>query len=278
MRSLLCETATGDTMAQLLAARDAAGRADMVEVRLDGVKDLDVERALHGRRGAVIATCRPRWEGGRFDGDEEARGGLLRRAVDAGAEYVDIEWKALRHEQGLLDQLVRENRERVVISSHYFNGLPGDVCAEARAMRAFGAAVIKIAVTVPRLSDSLPLREVAKGGDAVVIGMGDAGVPSRLLATRFGSRWTYGGHAVAPGQLPVSRMIDEFRFLSITDRTSVYGVAGEAALASAIPATHNAAFAAAGKDAVCVPLPAADEADIATFAVALGIIGWERCT
>ena len=71
--SLLCETVTGDTMAELLAARDAARLADMVELRLDGVHDLDVARALHGRRGRVIVTCRPTWEGGRFDGSEDER-------------------------------------------------------------------------------------------------------------------------------------------------------------------------------------------------------------
>ena len=36
---------------------------------------------------------------------------------------------------------------------------------------------------------------------AIVIGMGDPGIPSRLLASRFGSRWTYAGNAVAAGQV-----------------------------------------------------------------------------
>lgn len=289
MASLLCETVTGATMAQLLAARDAAADVeagvgidvgiDMVELRLDGVKDLDVAGALHGRRTPVIATCRPRWEGGRFEGSEEARRRVLEQALEAGAEYVDVEWKALRQAQGgaRFDDLVQSNRSRIVLSLHDFTGVPADLCTRAGAMRARGAAVIKVAVTAARLSDTLPLRELAKQGDAVVIGMGDAGVPTRLLATRFGSRWTYGGNGVAPGQIPAARMVDEFRFRAITEQTSVYGLAGEAALTSGIPAMRNAAFAAAGVDAVCVPLPAADAADIQTFADALGIIGWERC-
>jgi 3-dehydroquinate dehydratase/shikimate dehydrogenase len=275
MASLLCETVTGDTMAQLLAARDAAAAADVgvdiVELRLDGVKDLDVAGALHGCRARVIATCRPTWEGGRFDGSEDTRRQLLERALAAGADYVDVEWKAR------FDDFVQANRSRVVLSSHDFAGVPADLCTRARAMRATGAAVIKVAVTAVRLSDTLPLRELAKQGDAVVIGMGDAGVPSRLLATRFGSRWTYGGNGVAPGQVPAARMVDEFRFRAITEQTSVYGLAGAAALTSGIPAMRNATFAAAGVDAVCVPLPADDPADIQTFADALGIIGWERC-
>jgi hypothetical protein len=37
-------------MAELRAARDAVTRADMVELRLDGVEDIDVAGALGGRR------------------------------------------------------------------------------------------------------------------------------------------------------------------------------------------------------------------------------------
>ena len=275
MASLLCETVTGDTMAALVSARDGAAaglRADIVELRLDGVRDLDVERALHGRRGPVIVTCRPTWEGGGFAGSEEERKAILRRAVTAGAEYIDVEWKAA------FDDLVHTDTAKVVLSSHDFTGVPADLCPRVRAMRATGASVIKVAVTAARLSDTLPLLEIAKGGDAVVIGMGEAGVPTRLLATRFGSRWTYGGNGIAPGQIPAARMLEEFRFRAITEQTVLYGVAGEGALTSPIPAIRNAAFAAAGRDAVCVPLPAADVADIQTFAEALGIIEWERCT
>jgi 3-dehydroquinate dehydratase/shikimate dehydrogenase len=234
------------------------------------VTDLDVERALQGCRAPVIATCRAAWEGGRFTGSEEQRKAILRRALTAGAEYIDVEWKAG------FDDLVHAGTGRVVLSSHDFTGVPADLCHRVRAMRATGASVIKVAVTTARLSDTLPLLEIARGGDAVVIGMGDAGVPTRLLATRFGSRWTYGGNGIAPGQIPPARMLEEFRFRSITEQTALYGVAGEGVLRSPIPAMRNAAFAAAGRDAVCIPLPAADAADIQTFAEALGIIDWER--
>src|SRR5687768_470980 len=134
MASLLCETVTGDTMAQLLAARDGADAADMVELRLDGVQDLDVARALHRRRAPVIVTCRPTWEGGRFDGGEDARRRVLEQALAAGADYVDVEWKALRQAQGgtlrqtqdraRFDDFVQANRSRFVLSLHDFTGVP----------------------------------------------------------------------------------------------------------------------------------------------------------
>ena len=273
--SLLCETVTGDTMAELIAARNAATAADMVELRLDGVQDLDVAQALHGRRAPVIVTCRPAWEGGRFDGREEERLAVLTRALALGAEYVDLEWRALRHAQGRagFDDLIRAYAARVVVSCHDFIGVPDDLGSLVQAMRSTGARVIKVAVTAARLSDMLPLLDIAKGGDAVVIGMGDAGVPSRLLASRFGSRWTYGGRGVAPGQIPAARMLGQFRFRTVSANTALYGVVGDNVMHSVSPAMHNAAFAAAGLNAVYVPLRAADFADFLMFAEALDISG-----
>src|SRR5262245_249299 len=265
--SLLCETVTGTTTAELVAARDAATRADMVEVRLDGVADPDVAQALHGRRVPVIVTCRPRWEGGRFDGSEEERRRLLTSAFESGAEYVDIEWRAE------FADLIRTYPQRALVSSHDFAGVPDDLCGRARAMRATGAVVIKVAITAGRLSDTLPLLEIAKAGDTVVIGMGDAGMPSRLLAARFGSRWTYSGNGVAPGQVPTGVMLDRFRFRDVGADAAVYGVVGDNVMHSLSPVMHNAAFAAAAIDAVYVPLRAADFDDFLTFADGLGVAG-----
>jgi 3-dehydroquinate dehydratase/shikimate dehydrogenase len=140
-------------------------------------------------------------------------------------------------------------------------------------MRQVGAAVIKVAVMTERLTDTLPLLEIARGGQAVVIGMGEAGVPSRLLATRYGSRWTYAGDGVAPGQIPACRMAGEFRARVVGPRTRLFGVVSRNAMHSVSPAMHNAAFAAAGIDAVYVPLRAADFDDFLAFAEALGIEG-----
>ena len=265
--ALLCETVTGATMAELTVARGRAVAADMVEVRLDGVRDLDVAQALHGARVPVIVTCRPAWEGGRFDGSEEERHAVLASALALGAAYVDVEWRAG------FDDLIRANGSKIVVSSHDFAGVPDDLCTRARAMRSTGAALIKVAVTAARLSDTLALLDIAKGGDAVVIGMGDAGVPSRLLASRFGSRWTYGGSGVAPGQMPAARMVEQFRFRTVGANTALYGVVGDNVMRSISPVMHNAAFAAAGLDAVYVPLRTADFADFLGFAEALGIAG-----
>jgi 3-dehydroquinate dehydratase / shikimate dehydrogenase len=271
--SLLCETVTARSTADLRAARDAAV-ADMVELRLDGVGDLDVGGALADRSKPVLVTCRPEWEGGQFTGSEEERHRILAQALDHGADFVDVEWATLHgvHKPDFSD-IVNRAPSRIVVSSHDFDGVPRDLDARARDMRGFGASVIKIAVMPQRLRDTLPLLEIGRHGDAVVVGMGPAGVPTRLLAARFGSRWSYAGNGVAPGQIPASRMLSQFRFHDVGPATRIFGVVSSIALHSFSPLLHNTAFAAGGIDAIYVPLQTTEFSDFETFAAALGIEG-----
>ena len=272
--ALLCETVTGQSMAELLAARDSATHGDMVELRLDGVADLDVAAALEGRRVPALVTCRPTWEGGRFDGSEETRAAILARALEVGAEFVDIEWRAASRSNGVdFGGLVSRNAARVVVSSHDFEGVPKDLDDRVRAMRSLGAGSIKVACAVSRLTETLALKRIGEGGDAIVIGMGDAGVPSRLLAAHYGSRWTYAGRGVAPGQMPAETMADDFHFFRVGPETRIFGVVSSNAMHSLSPVMHNAAFEAAGIDAVYVPLRAGDFADFLSYADAMGIEG-----
>ncbi len=270
----LCVAVTGRTTAELRAQRDAAARwADLIELRLDGVRDLDVAGALAERPRPVIVTCRPVWEGGAFAGSEDERRRILAEALARGAEYVDVEYRAR------FDDLLRNRRgRRIVLSLHDFAGVPTDVADLARAMLATGAEVVKLAVMPAALADLVRLREVAAmvragGAEVVVLAMGSLGTPTRVLAAHFGSRWTYAGAGLAPGQLPPEPLIEQFRFRQITAATAVYGVAGRPIGHSLSPAMHNAAFRAAGLDAVYVPLEAADAEDLLTFVRAFGVRG-----
>lgn len=271
--SLLCATVTAAGMAGLIEARDRASAvADLVELRLDGVQGLDVPGALAGRRGPVIVTCRPVREGGRFDGAEEERLLTLDRAAALGAEYVDIEWDSVH-----APLVARRGGRGVIVSWHDFHGVPADLEGRLAAMRTVGAEVVKIAVTARGLADNLPLlalgRESVGHGRVALVAMGDAGLPSRVLAARFGSCWAYSGDAVAPGQMAPERMVSEFRFRSIAATSRIFGLVGRPVGHSVSPAMHNAAFDATGVDAVYVPLAARDMADFRAFADAMGVAG-----
>ena len=279
MNAKVCATVTGATTEELRANRDraAAADADLIELRLDCVRDPDVTGALAGRRRPVLVTCRPTWEGGRFDGPEERRRALLAEALELGADYVDVEWQA-----GFADLIRARAGRNIVVSMHDFGGVPRDLGDRYHAMRATGAEVVKIAVQAECLSDTVALLElseqmtVGEPRDAeprVLIAMGAAGVATRVLPDRFGSGWTYAGEGVAPGQIDLGRLLDEFRFRVISGSADVYGVLGAPLAHSLSPAMHNAGFGALAKDAIYLPLEARDVDDFATFADALGIRG-----
>jgi len=272
MDPFLCVTVTGATTAELRKRRDAVADADLVELRLDTVSDPDVAGALADRRLPVIVTCRPTWEGGQFRGSEEERRRLLAEALTRGAEYVDVEWRA--H----FDDLIAGcGGRRIVLSTHDFDMMPIDLVARLHAMRSTGAEIVKLAVRPTRLTDCLPLLEIAAAADKraglVVIGMGEYGLATRILASRFGSKWTYAGSLTDVGQLTPEKLLDEYRFRTLSRDTDVYGIVGRPVAHSVSPAMHNAAFRAARLDAVYLPLPAADADDFVNFARAFGVKG-----
>lgn len=266
-------------MDELRRARDAAAAtADLVELRLDSVDRPDVAGALDGRLRPVVITCRPAWEQGGFTGAEEDRRRLLSEASAAGAEFVDVEARA-----GFACDLIRSRRGRgVVVSMHAYGAPPADLHERAAAMRASGAEIVKIAIEAQRLSDTLPLFDLADrlmSGDAdpatghVLIAMGQPGVPTRILAARLMNRWTYAGDGVAPGQMPAGRLLNEFKFRRIRPDAALYGVAGDPIGHSLSPAMHNAGFAALGLNAAYLPLQTGDALDFVAFARALKLRG-----
>ena len=141
-------------------------------------------------------------------------------------------------------------------------------------MRATGAEIVKVAVLSRSLSDNLRLLSLSNStGKTVVIGMGPAGLPTRVLAAHFGSCWSFAGDGHAPGQIMASRMLGEFRFREITPRTAIYGITGAPLSHSVSPSMHNAVFRAAGVDAVYMPMVATSADDFLTFANAIGVKG-----
>lgn len=271
-KPLLCVTVTAPTMAELRSRRDEVTDADLVELRLDTVGDPNVTGALAGRRRPVIIACRPSWEGGQFAGSEAERRRILADAVAQGAEYVDVEWRAR------FDELVAHaGGRRIVLSFHDFDGMPAGLTGQVQAMRSTGADVVKIAVKTTQLSDCVPLLDLGaqagRQGGLIVIGMGEHGLATRVLPARFGSLWTYAGGERHVGQVSASTLVNDYRFRTLSESTSVYGLVGFPLSHSVSPAMHNASFAAARLDAVYLPFPAVSAEDFVTFGKAFGIRG-----
>jgi 3-dehydroquinate dehydratase / shikimate dehydrogenase len=270
----LCVAVSAPTMEDLRRARDAAEGADLVELRLDSVDRPDAAGALEGRRRPVIVTCRPRWEGGGFDGSEEERRRVLESALRLGAEFVDLEAAA-----SFTPALIQARAGRgIIVSRHWFDPPVTDLASTYAALRWMGAEVTKLAIPATRLADTLALFELAAAqrddpSGHVLIGMGAPGIPSRVLAAKLRNLWTYAGDGVAPGQLPLARMLRDFRFRRIAADSTLFGVVGNPIAHSRSPAMHNAGFAAVGLNAAYVPLEASDADDFVRFARELDLRG-----
>jgi 3-dehydroquinate dehydratase / shikimate dehydrogenase len=272
-RPRLCVTVNAASMADLLKRRDdAAALGELVDLRLDGVADLDVAGALADRRGPIVVSCRRREDGGAFDGPEETRLAWLVEACRRGAEFVEVEgWADVRQHPEL-------SAGARLVRSFYGPSAPlPELVDRYRFLRGTGAGLVKLVVEAHELSDLLPLlalvAQLPPSDSRALVATGIAGVTSQLLAARLGSCWAYASLSSAPGQISVYRILSEFHLHRVGAATPVYGVVGRPIEHSVSPAMHNAAFEALGIDAVYVPLAASSAADFFRFAGAVGLTG-----
>ena len=120
---MICVTIGRTRHKMVLAEHRAltARGARLVELRLDWLRTApDVNRLLKDRPGPVVVTCRRPDDGGRWAGGEDARRMLLRSAIVAGAEYVDLEADVAR-------AIPRYGKTRRIISHHDFQRTPDNL-------------------------------------------------------------------------------------------------------------------------------------------------------
>ena len=259
------------------AAEDGA---DAVECRLDYLlqppDEADLRGLLTDPPVEVIATCRPVRQGGRFDGTEAERLAILVTASRLGATYVDVEFD--------VPPKNRPTDAAIILSHHDFDRCPEDLSEIAAELDASDAAMNKIAFAVAGPDEALRALDVIRSSSkpTIALGMGEAGVISRILARKFGAAGTFAALAAGAQSAPGQPTIDELKALyhwdSLGPATEVYGVIGCPVGHSLSPAVHNAAFAATSLDAVYLPLliqPGADNFN--RFMDAIAARPWMDC-
>ncbi|MDF1614204.1 type I 3-dehydroquinate dehydratase [Desulfurivibrio dismutans] len=224
--SRLCVSIARRTVDEALPAATAAGRtADMIEIRLDALRDRNTAMAAVNSLPAAVATPllftnRAAWEGGEAREPEQQRLAPLLAALADNRAWVDIE---LRTAPDLRRQVIaaarRESADdsRVIVSWHDFAATPDAATLRAilREQHESGADVGKM-VTMARspldVLRVLALQEQAAELDFPLIAfcMGESGKISRLATCLLGGFMTYAaeddGAATAPGQLPASTL------------------------------------------------------------------------
>lgn len=253
---------TGPTQADALSqVRASAHWADIFEFRLDMIAQPDLRRLFATTRKPRIATLRPDWEGGRFQGSEQERLDILLEAGARGVEYIDIEYVVAK--RALRKLRTDLPHTRFIVSSHRDRaGVSGG--AAYRSMKQAGGDIVKWAYTARDSSDfrrAIDFLNAARKdrARAVAIAMGEAGEPSRVLYRKFGGWATYAsaeeGRGSAPGQLPASVLKRVYRAHTITSGTKVFGVLGNPLRQSKGIYVHNALFRRARRRAVYVRFP-----------------------
>lgn len=292
----ICIAVSAETAEQLFVKAGHALRVSpLVELRLDALPQ--PAAALEGvaalcrahPQAAILATCRRKAGGGGFDGSPDEQITLLEECAAAGASLVDLEVETLElvdaPRLALFGKALHASGCRLVVSAHDFNG-PGIPAASLDELQRLAApaspAVYKVVNTAHQLCDNLPMlrlveQAAARGLSMTGICMGEAGIPSRVLALRAGAPFTFGSleehGATAPGQVTASVLQEQYNAPRLGPHTRLYGVAGNPVTHSLSPALHNAAFRAAGIDAVYLPLHTTSVRDLVHLARELPLDG-----
>ncbi len=260
---MICVPISAESNAAMLSLvmRAEGQPADIHEFRLDALREPPhVERLIAAAGRPVMATCRSVGEGGAFGGTGEERRAVLRRAVDAGAAYVDLE-------PGDLAGLGDCGKTIRIASLHDFDRVPEDLEDRIAALCDTDAEWVKFAVAAHSHADNLKVLEaLAKATKpAIAIAMGPLGVVTRILGRRFGSMVVFGsidrGLESAPGQVTAAELARLYRVESITPDSMLIGFLGHPDHPTQGHVVHNRAFANAGMDAVCIPFFARDARD-----------------
>jgi 3-dehydroquinate dehydratase type I len=185
----------------LQACIDAAAGESLAEIRLDLAR-LSIEEVdeIFGQPLKLIATCRP----GPFP--EAQRLDLLKRAVRAGAAYLDIEIEAAFKEE--MVSFCRAHTCAVIVSYHNYVETPPLPNVRQVVNDCFdsGADIAKVACLVQGHADSARLLALYDDERAIVaLGMGELAKITRVAAPLLGAPFTYAsvgsGQETAPGQI-----------------------------------------------------------------------------
>jgi 3-dehydroquinate dehydratase / shikimate dehydrogenase len=249
--------------------------ARLVELRLDYISgEVNIKRLVTDRPCPVVITVRRPQDGGKYAGSEEQRQLLLRTAIAEGVEYIDLE-------DDVAAQIPRFGRTKRIVSVHDFRKTPEHLDEIHQRLLACDPDIVKISAMANHPHDNLRLLRLAQQSKTPTIGlcMGDIGIPTRILAGKFGSPLTYATFShertLAPGQLSFQQMNEIYHYDSINPETEVYGVIADPIGHSLSPQIHNAAFHEMGLNKIYVPfrVPREDLARFIDDAPAMGIRG-----
>jgi 3-dehydroquinate dehydratase type I len=227
---MICIPVAAATQAEaLLAIRQAAELADILELRMDLISGGSVKELISAVREAprsVKILVTNRFDNPSDSPNEVERIGVLFDAVRLGADFVDVELKTAPDLREKLLSFIRENggRTKLIVSEHDFQRTPSlkkltglfDEAINA------GADIVKIVAFARSVEDNLRIFALIsharkRNANIVAFCMGEHGRISRVMAPLLGAYFTFAslkrGAESASGQLTVHEMKQIYRIL-----------------------------------------------------------------
>lgn len=211
--------------AALDAIRTLDADHDLIELRAEKL-DLDLAALRNATTKPIILTHRGR------SIDEQT----VRTAIDANIDFIDVEWPP-RFD-------LAPYRDRIVLSHHDYDAMR-DVESIYANMQAQRCAHTKLAATPQNFADNDTLLRLLTYPNDTIIGMGERGLYSRILAPFRGSALTFvaAGTLAAPSQLTLKKAQAIYGpNRAQLEAKAVFAVAGNPAGHSLSPTIHNPLF------------------------------------
>ena len=205
----------------------------------------------------LLATCRRHQNHGRFNGSVDGQVRILEAAAEAGARAVDIEIESAETAGSRLECL--RSRAMLVLSYHNYEATPS-IDAILRRLQRVQADAYKIVTTARKPSDNARVLAPARQHPRtplILLAMGEAGFPTRVLSPAWGGLYTYAAPSTAEGtssgQVCARQLRQLYRVDKLTRSAKIYGVVADPVRHSISPAVLNRAFHARRMDAVYLP-------------------------
>ena len=190
--------------------------AGLIELRLDLIREHPSKLfpLITGPLKSIV-TCRP----GPYSDSERFR--LLKSGMELGADYVDIEIDTAGEDLEALLKIAKETGTNVILSYHDFKRTSDREELESIMIACYekGGDIAKIATRVNASEDIRNLLSLYDlPGKKVILGMGDKGRITRVLAPYLGAEFTFasvgGSDKAAPGQLSLKQLNELFKVIN----------------------------------------------------------------
>lgn len=234
---------------------NAANQADLVEVCLDHlIKEPEIPDLLEGAKKPILLSCRRPIDGGHWKGTEEERMLMLRQAIVAAPDWIELE-------VDIAEKVPRFGKTKRLISFTRLDKPLGGLEAVFERAAACKADAVKFTGPTATLDAAWPLlATVTKKRDIPVVGMGIGrpGLTFALLGRKYGSPWIYAalekGMESYDGQATVGELDNVYRWREINAQTRFVAVAGFGETETTTVRILNTGFHKLGLNMRCLPM------------------------